>query len=177
MHVAIAFFFTTVVLIVVLFAIGRDMLATFGDIADAWQVVETRTERRSDTKITGPMTLSVSATSTVRVTLVNEGRVALGAFADWDVIFEVQKAPGLGISFLAYTTSASPAAGEWTEEGIYLNAASSTPEIVDPGVLNPGEEMVVLANPTTAVKANTYDRVVFSTPNGVVVKTIFHVVP
>ena len=42
------------------------------------------------------------------------------------------------------------------------------PEIVDLSVFNPGEEMVV---------AYTYHRVIFSTPNGVVVKTIFHVMP
>ena len=177
MHAAIAFFFTTTVLIVVLFAIGTDMLDTFGDVTDAWHVIEARTEERSDTKITGPLALSVSATSTVQMTIVNEGRVALGGFADWDVIFEVQTAPGLGISYLSYATSSSPAAGEWTAKGIYLDAASSAPEIVDPGVLNPGEEMVVLANPSPSVKANTYDRAIFSTPNGVALKTIFHVVP
>ena len=177
MHVAIAFFFTTDALVVVLFAIGRDMLETFGDVTDAWYLIEARTEERSDTKITGPMELSVSATSTVQITIVNDGKVALGRFADWDVIVEVQTDPGLGISYLSYATSSSPATGEWTKKGIYLNAASSTPEIVDPGVFNPGEEMVVLANPSPSVTANTYDRAIFSTPNGVTLKTIFHVLP
>ena len=103
--------------------------------------------------------------------------MALGNFSDWDVIFEVQKAPGLGISYLSYTTSSSPATGEWTAKGIYLNAASSTAEIRDPGIFNPGEEMIILANPSPSVVANTYDRAVSSTPNGVAAKTIFHVVP
>ena len=75
MHVTITFFSTTVVLIVVLFAVGRDMLATFGDVSDAWHLVETRTEKRFDTKVTGPMAVSVSTTSTVQATIVNEGRV------------------------------------------------------------------------------------------------------
>ena len=177
MQVAVAFFFTISVLVIVLFVIGKDMLDTFSDVTDAWYVVEARTERRSDTKITGPTELSVSATSTVQMTIVNEGGVPLRGFAGWDVIFEVQTAPGLGISYLSYTASSTPATGEWTAKGICLNAASSTPEVVDPGVFNPGEEMVVLANPSPSVVADTYDRAIFSTPNGVVVKTIFHVVP
>ena len=177
MHVVISFLFTTMVLIGVLFAIGRDMLDTFGDVTEVWHVVEARTEERADTKITGPLALSMSTTTTVQITLANEGRIALARFADWDVIFEVQTAPGLGISYLSYTASSTPATGEWTVKGIYLDASLLTAEIVDPGVLNSGEEMIVLANPSTSVKANTYDRAIFSTPNGVVVKTIFHVVP
>ena len=48
---------------------------------------------------------------------------------------------------------------------------------MDPGVFNPGEEMVVVANPSNQVKANTTDRATFVTPNGVVAKVIFEVVP
>ena len=162
-------------MIVAVFSLGGDMLDIFGDLTDSWITLEARAEERADTKIAGPTNLSVTASSTVQITLVNEGKVALARYADWDVIFEIQKGPGLGVSYLTYTASSSPAASEWTVQAIYLSAASSTPEIVDPGVFNPGEEMVLVANPSPSVKAGTYDRATFVTPAGVVAKVIFEV--
>jgi streptogramin lyase len=47
--------------------------------------------------------------------------------------------------------------------------------VVDAGILNPGEEMVVLAKPSPPVTAGTYDRAVFATPSGAVAKVIFRV--
>ena len=177
MQVAIPYMMTALLMIVVVFGLGTDMVRIFDDVTGSWRVLQDRSDRQVDTRISGPIGLSLSATSTLQITLTNDGDAALGRFSDWDVIFEVQKVPGLGISYLRYTTSTSPATGEWTAKGIYLNAASSTPEIIDPGVFNPGEEMVVLANPSPSVTGNTYNRAIFSTPNGVAAKTIFHVVP
>ena len=62
-------------------------------------------------------------------------------------------------------------------KGIYLDASTLVGEIVDPGVLNPGEEMIILANPSPSVVATSYDRATFVTPNGTSVKVIFKVVP
>ena len=177
MNVLIGFLLTVSVLMVTLFTIAGDMLGTFRDITDSLDKIRTLSEDRADTSIAGPTGLSVAATSTVRVTLANDGRVALGRFSDWDVIFEIQKPPDLKISYLTYTQNASPGANQWTVGAIYLNAASSTPEIVDLGIFNPGEDMVVLANPSPSVEANTDDRVTFVTANGVTVKVMFEVVP
>ena len=175
MHVAIAYLLTALFISVTFFTLGGDVLNTFGDITDAWTTVQARSEQRADTKVTGPIGLSMEATSTVKITLTNEGKVPLDLFSDWDVIFEIQTDPGLGLDYLTYTTSTSPATSEWTVQEIYLNAASSTPEIVDPGILNPGEDMVVLANPSPSVVADTEPRVTFVTPNGVTTKVMFEV--
>ncbi len=151
-------------------------MASFTDITTSWDVLQQRADSSADTRIAGPVGLSVSATSTVEITLVNEGDSAVARFADWDVLFEVQQSPGLAIAYLTYTTSTSPSANQWAVKGIYLNAASSTPETVDPGVFNPGEEMVVVANPSPSVQSGTHDRASFVTPNGSTVKVIFKVV-
>ena len=160
----------------VLFTIAGDMLGTFRDAADSWSDLHDRSQRRADTKLSGPIGLAVIATSTVQVTLTNEGKVALGQFAKWDVLFEIQEAPGLAISYLTYTEDSSPAANRWTVQGIFLAASTATPEIVDPGILNPDEIMKILANPSPSVKADTYDRAVFVTPNEVTAEVIFKVV-
>ncbi len=84
--------------------------------------------------------------------------------SDWDVLFKVQKSPAL--AYLTYTTSTSPGSSQWSVKGIYLYAASSMPEVMGPGVFNPGEEMAVLANPSSLALDGTPDRITFVTPDG-----------
>ena len=80
-----------------------------------------RSQAETDTRISGPIGMSVNATSTVTMTLANDGDVTLGRFADWDAIMEIQTSPGLKISYLSYTENASPGADQWTVKGIYLD--------------------------------------------------------
>ena len=179
MHVIVTYVFTMGLMMLTLLTIGRDMLVTFDSVADAWRGLQTRTEAMQQARIAGPVGLSVDATSTVQITVTNEGDAALGRFKEWDLIVETQQSPGLGISYLSYTTSTSPSANQWTVEGIYLDASSDPKksEIVGPGSLDPGEAMIVVANPSPGVKADTYDRATFVTPNGLGAEVIFHVLP
>ena len=176
-QIIIVYFFTAVALIGISFNVGESLLDSFQEITSGCTVLQMRSEQKADTKITGPLGFAVSASSTVQMTLVNEREVALGEFSDWDVIFEVPEAPGLGIAYLAYTTDAVPGSNQWKVKGIYLDASTLVGEIVATGVLNPGEEMVILVNPSPSVVTTSYDRATFVTPNGTSVKVIFKVVP
>ena len=89
MHVVITYALTASLILGTLMTIGRDMVAAFGDISDSWDAMVSRSQVQADTRISGPIGLSVSATSTVTMTLANEGDVTLGRFADWDAIMEV----------------------------------------------------------------------------------------
>ena len=175
MSVAVTFLLTTAMSMLVVLSFGRDLLATFAQLTGSWAAVEGRWEQETDTKITAPPGQWVAAGPTVRLTLVNNGRVALAQFADWDAIFVIQQASGLGIDYLTYTTTTPPGSNQWTVDAIYLNTATSTPETVGPGILDPGEKMVVLAKPATPVVAGTWDRGTFSTPNGVTARIIFEI--
>ena len=178
MHVLVTYLITAALLLVTFVSIGDDILATFAGITEAWPVIRKRSDQRVNTKIERPTNLSVSAAPSVQITLFNTGTAAVGPFRDWDVLFEVQKSPGLAIATLTYTENASPGANQWTVQSIYLDDSASPPknEIVDIGTLNAGEKMVVLANPSPTVTANTHDRATFVTPNGVTAKVIFEVV-
>jgi hypothetical protein len=176
-HVVITYALTASLIVGTLMTIGGDMISAFGDISDSWDAMVSRSQAETDTRISGPIGLSVSATSTVTMTLANEGDVTLGRFADWDAIMEIQTSPGLKISYLSYTENASPGADQWTVTGIYLDASTLKPEITGIGALDPGEEMIVVSNPSTAVVANTYNRATYVTSNGVTAKVIFKVVP
>ncbi len=176
MHAVITYLITAGLLMVAVFSLADDLLFSFGTATDSWSALQARSDDKIDTRLSGPTGLSLNASSTVQITLANDGDLALGPFADWDVILEVQKNPGLAISYLTYTTSTTPSAGQWAVSGIYLDASALTTEISEIGNFNPGEEMIVLASTTQAIVANTYDRATFVTPNGVTAKVIFQVV-
>ena len=163
-------------ILITLGTLGEHLIATFTDVTTSWGGFQERADVRADSRMAGPVGLSIAATSTVEMTLVNDGDAPIAQFSDWDVLFEVKKSPGLAIAYLTYTTSTSPGSNQWSVKGIYLNAASSTPETVDPGVFNPGEEMIVVANPSPSVKEDTHDRATFVTPDGTTAKVIFKVV-
>lgn len=166
MNVVLVFVVMSAASTLITFTLIGSTLVHFGDLFVAWTALETRSEQRAATKIAGPSDLSMQAVPMIKLTLTNEGNVPVGPFAVWDVIVETRISSTLGVSYLTYTTSSSPASNEWAVLGIYLNAASSTPEIADPGMLDPGEQMVVLANPSPALGGNTYGRATFVTPNG-----------
>ena len=62
-------------------------------------------------------------------------------------------------------------------KGIYRDASTLLEEVLDPGVLNPGEELILQVTPDPAVVADTYDRIIIGTPNGALAQVIFRVAP
>lgn len=77
----------------------------------------------------------------------NSGAARLTDFDRWDLMVEYydsQETPGLHIAWLPYS-AAVPFDGEWTVGGLYLNAAEARAEAIEPGILNPGEEILLLA--------------------------------
>ena len=94
MGVAITFLLSLMIILLSFFTLGRQMIVSYGNVSDSWTTLRKLSVEKADTKLTGPIGLSVSATSTVEMILANEGGNAIGRFADWNVIFEVQKASG-----------------------------------------------------------------------------------
>ena len=108
------------------------------------------------------------------VSLRNSGQVKLASFSKWDVIVEYYgQGGGYHITWLAYTDG-TPGNNQWTVDGIYLSSENLTAEVFEPGILNPGEEMVVEANLNPRVRNKTAGDVVISTPNGVSALTTFY---
>ena len=61
---------------------------------------------------------------------------------------------------------------QWSRQ-IYQTASPPTPEVIDPGILNPGEELVLQVNLTPAVGAGTTNLAAVSAPNGVTASIVF----
>ncbi len=100
----------------------------------------------------------------LRVTVNNDGQVKLASFDRWDFIVSYEAEDGTLLStWLPYTDSA-PLANEWEKARIGLNGPL---EYFEPGILNPGEEMVILANLDPLPGNATAGEISFTTPNGV----------
>ncbi|MDP6451774.1 MAG: hypothetical protein QF898_00570 [SAR202 cluster bacterium] len=169
-----------ILFIITLTTVASTVITSADEVRHAMEIQEDRTLPQVDTEInTFSNPIALLASSTIELTLQNLGNTVLADFSHWDVIAEIQQATSTANAYLSYTTSTTPNANEWTLLGIYNNA-SSTPRVIEsfgPGILDPGESMVALLNPSPSVVTDTYDRVTFVTPNGVTAKVIFRILP
>jgi hypothetical protein len=100
----------------------------------------------------------------LRVTVDNNGQTKLGSFDKWDFIVHYHDDGGSYYSeWLPYTEGA-PGDNEWQKAGIYLNGQ---PESFEPGLLNHGEELVIIARISPLPGTDTTGNITMSTPNGV----------
>ena len=106
------------------------------------------------------------AEDTLEVTLSNSGQTKLSNFTKWDIIVQYYDSGGTYyVKWLPYTTDEAPGNNQWRKKGIYLNAENLTAEVFEPGILNPGEEMVIEAKLDPPVGVGTTNLVVTSTPS------------
>ena len=95
-------------------------------------------------------------------------------FAHWDVVLQYSDATGsYFIEWLPFSSAATPGDNEWVVDAIYLDEQVPTPEVFNPGILDPGEEIVVLAKVNPSVGSGTNNLATVSTPNGVAVSINF----
>jgi len=94
--------------------------------------------------------------------VVNRGETNLADFTKWDIIAQYENGTA---NYLSYTTSANPGSNEWTVNSIYM--LDDNPEVYDPDILNPGEQMKLLINIDSEIGAKDTIRITVSTPHGV----------
>jgi len=115
--------------------------------------------------------ITETSSTTVEVHISNIGQTKLSDFAKWDIIIHhMAEDDSYTVTWLPYVTS-GPGNNEWTLEGIYTS--SSLPEVFDPGILNPDEEMVIEAVVDPAIKTGSENLVLITTPNGVTISKSF----
>ncbi len=99
----------------------------------------------------------------LRVTILNSGQIKLAGFEKWDFIIRYFDASGNVVTgWLPHTTS-SLKNNEWQNARIGLNGPI---EFFEPGILNPLEEMVLLAKLAPLPGDDTMINVTLATPNG-----------
>jgi len=107
---------------------------------------------------------TLTSATNLQVTLENSGQTKLASFDKWDVIVQYYADGGAyQVRWLPYTEG-ELGVNEWNCEGIYLGGAA---EAFEPGIVNPGEEVVIEAYLVPPVGDNTTNLAVVSTPNGI----------
>ena len=136
------------------------------------QVLSQRDESIMRTNILVLSANQPSATM-LEVTLLNTGQTKLAEFEKWDIIVHTQNSEGHSyVTWLPYN-SGTLAANEWNVKGIYRDASALSPEVFEPGIMNPNEEMIIQCKLDPAVGAGTVNLVSLTTPNGVTVSQDF----
>ncbi len=152
--------------------IAHSNLWSTDTIAVAWKQMESVTGEIARTNITS-LGAETADGVTVDWALANAGETKLRDFDHWDVILQYyDESQNYSIKRLSYT-SGTPADNEWTVEGIYLDVASETPEVFEPGIFNPDEEMKIRMVVNPAVGTPNANLLTAATANGVHVSAIF----
>lgn len=168
---------TAFIVITLLLFIGLTLFQGFLEAQDdmqvSWQEMEDRLEQRSRTTLTPLNAESKSSGSVIELTLRNDGTTKLADFAEWDVIVQHYSASSAYyVDWMPYVEY-EPTGSEWTVVGIYMDTAVSQPEVFDPGILNPGEEILLRIRVMPPVGPSTINLATISTNNGIAVPMVF----
>jgi archaellum component FlaF (FlaF/FlaG flagellin family) len=149
---------------------ARGFLSSVDNTSTNMQVVSQRNEEIMRTNIAVTEVVQSSA-NTLEVHLSNIGQVKLSEFSKWDVIVHhMDTEDNFYVTWMPYKTD-SPGDNEWTVEGIYTS--SGHPEVFDPGILNPDEELVIETKIAPDIKTGSENLVLITTPNGITVTKSF----
>jgi len=155
-------------LILVVVGLTTTALTTQANLAEASRTMQERAGERVRTNIS-PLNATTSAGGdNVYVILKNIGTTKLTDFNQWDVILQYTGGGTTQVSWYPYGGGAN----QWSAQ-IYQLVNPPTAETFEPGVLNPGEELVVTVNVAPVVDASTINLATVSTPNGISASTVF----
>lgn len=156
------------VLVLAVVGLSSHVFATQAAISDATLAMQEREGERQRTQLK-PLGVTTSAQGDfVQVTLRNTGSTKLADFDEWDVILHYSDGANTLTSWYPYGTQVN----NWSEQ-LFTTADPATPEVIEPGIFNPGEEIVVTINVSPALGTGTTDLVAVSTPNGVTTSEVF----
>jgi hypothetical protein len=99
----------------------------------------------------------------LRITVENSGQTKLASFGKWDLIIHYSDGDTYHTEWLPYTTEGLNN-NEWQKARIGLNGPI---EFFEPGILNPGEEMVMLARLSPLPGANSTGEITVVSPNAI----------
>jgi hypothetical protein len=163
-----------IVIFLVIFSVltfSDALLSTQDELGESWREMEMRLADYQQVSI-APVDSWLTADETlVALVLANTGTDHLANYRDWDVILQYydDADPAVyHIEWLSYTTANPPGPGQWTVDAIYQDAATAAAEVYEPGILNPGEELVlyVKAVPPVGIGQALQARVVTASGKG-----------
>jgi hypothetical protein len=166
METAITVLIIVGVLIFGILGLAQNSISMQSTISQSTSTMQSRLDDRSRTNLlpTGALVDPLLGTW-VDVTVRNTGSTKLANFDKWDVILQYTDVFGASrVQWFSYTTS-------WSQQ-IY-QTAPLVAEVFDPGIFNPGEEMVIRVNMPVAIRIGSTNQVMIATPSGITASTVF----
>ena len=168
--------FVSVICIALIVVGGMTMSRGFLSSIDSTSAnIDAISQRNEEIMRTNILVLNANQTgpSMLELSLRNIGQTKLSDSSQWDIIvhhcdFDLN----YYVTWLPYTGS-SPSNNQWTVKGIYTDSAREIPEVFEPGIFNPDEEMVIESKIDPPVGPGTTNLVSITTPNGVTVSKTF----
>ncbi|MBK8902290.1 MAG: hypothetical protein IPM53_13975 [Anaerolineaceae bacterium] len=167
----------TVILVVtlILFAglnVFQETLDAQNDLAATWQEMEDLSGERARTALTPISSTIKNNGATVEVIFKNDGSTKLADFDRWDLFLQYYTdGATYEIDWYPYV-SAVPGSNQWTNAGIYVDATTAQGEVFEPGILNPGEEIVIQVQVAPSVGLTSTNMLAISTEYGIQASTI-----
>ena len=143
------------IMVLALLGLTQSSLAAQASLMEATRLMQNRLADQARTNLTALSASTALSGNEMYVTLKNTGNSKLADFTHWDVI-------------LTYTDITPTVRGEW-----HANWLKHISEKIEPGILNPGEEMTVTVPVSFTIGDGTTNVVTVGTPNGVTASTIF----
>ncbi len=163
---AIVTLITVAVVLAGVALMSQSTFTSMKQLSDAWKQMEVTSGEITRTAL--EVVSTNHAPPQVDVTLRNAGQTSLLDFELWDVIAQYYENNGTyHVVHLTYTSSPVPGDNQWTVEGIYIDAGASTPEVFQPNILDPSEEIVVRMKLAPGARSPGQNLAVVSAPNGV----------
>ncbi len=174
METALASILLITVLLFGVMSISDTYFVVQDKILMATQERDARNEARARTALSVVGVETQSAGTIIEITLRNGGTTKLADFDQWDVVLQYYTAAGVYVTdWFPYVAGPVPGDNQWTVADIYTNAAEAIPEVYEPGILNPAEELVIRIKVSPAVGADTTNLATIAVANGVSLPAIF----
>lgn len=164
---------TLIVMSIVLFGIPlivQSYLRAQDTLTESWIERQQVDEERIRTNLL--VVAAQASSSSVDLTIRNAGSTKLADFRDWDVILHYHTDSSYLVQWVPYE-ELTVGQERWELVGIYVDAAQAIAEKYEPGILNPGEELVLRGFFGSLAQGDTAGLAAVIAPNGVGVSTTF----
>jgi hypothetical protein len=162
---------TLIVVVTLILTAGLNVFQTSLETQEtlmvSWQEMEERTDDRVRTSLK-PISATVQNNgNTVQLILKNDGTTQLTDFDEWDLFLHYYDTGNSYHTDWYPFTTGLPGSNQWTIAGIYTDFSSNLPELYEPGILNPDEELIIQLQIAPGIGLTTTNRLILSTNNGV----------
>jgi hypothetical protein len=156
------------VLVLAIVGLAQSSLSAQTSIAQSSGAMQERAGDRARTNLLSLYGRTTPLGDYVELTLRNSGSTKLSNFNQWDVVLQYSDGASTQVKWYPYGS----AVNQWNQQ-IYLTASPPVAEVFEPGIFNPGEEMVITVGVSPKVGTGTTNIAVVATPNGITASTVY----